>query len=108
MPSHQTCHHSPRLRRYSVGCTTNGAGKRTARVAAVERTATSGCNALSVCSELNGIVGTSSACTESAVTICGNDADFPLIGETVMVGSLSSEAELLLCICTLPHAESVL
>src|SRR5450759_1744029 len=70
MPSHQSCSHSPIPRRYSEGCTTSGVGICTERLEATERTETSGCSALIVCNESRGMVGTSSACTESAVTIC--------------------------------------
>src|SRR5216684_367536 len=102
MPSHQTCSHSPRLRRYSEGWTTSGTGSRTERVAATERTATSGSSVLSVCNDPNGMVGTSSDCTEGALTMCEDIEAFPLPGETVMVLSLSSEDESLLCIYALP------
>src|SRR5579884_1188149 len=70
MPSFQICHHSLKLRRYSAGCTTSGVGILTSDVDSVECTEISGCRALMVCNDSNGIVGTSSACTESAITIC--------------------------------------
>src|SRR6266566_76465 len=76
MPSHHTCSHSPRLRRYSDGCTTSGAGSRTDCVASTERTETAGSSVLSVCSDPKGIVGTSSACTDSAVTTWGEFLPF--------------------------------
>ena len=94
---------------------------------ATERTATSGSRALMVCSDPNGIVGTSSACTDAAVTILelagafplsgekamvsssgfedtifGDGDTFSLVGETVLVLSFSSEAEPLLCMCMHP------
>src|SRR5437660_12771612 len=68
IPSRQICIHSLVLRRYSVGCITRGAGRLTSTVEATGRTAMAGCISLIVSSELNGIVGTSSACTDSAVT----------------------------------------
>ena len=94
---------------------------------ATERTATSGSRALMVCSDPNGIVGTSSACTDAAVTILelagafplsgekamvsssgfedtifGDGDTFSLVGEAVIVLSFSSEVESLLCMCLHP------
>jgi hypothetical protein len=96
-------------------------------VVATERTATSGSRALMVCSDPNGIVGTSSACTDAAVTILelagafplggekamvsssgvedtifGDGDTFSLVGEAVIVLSFSSEVESLLCMCLHP------
>src|SRR5579859_4507012 len=108
MPSHHTWSQSPMLRRYSAGCTTRGAGRRTDCVAATEWTETSGSSVLSLCSGPKGMVGTSSACTDAAVTTCeefagvsldvGEDfVGFPFV-ETIMVLSSFSEAESFLCI----------
>jgi len=47
-----------------------GVGNWIALLVATERTATSGCNALTVWNDPRGIVGISSDCTDSAVTIC--------------------------------------
>src|SRR6266568_9555562 len=108
MPSHHTCSHSEGLRRYSVGEETRGVGSRTERVMATGRTAISGSRALIFCSEANGIVGTSSACTEEGVTIfedtggAGDTCAVSLDGETVTVLSFSFEVESLLCIYTHP------
>jgi len=55
----------------------------TARVEATEWIEISGCSVLSVCSGPNGMVGTSSACTESAATICEEDTVFTVDVESV-------------------------
>src|SRR2546421_2164725 len=127
MPSHHTSSHSIAVRRYSDGGATSGGERCTERVVATERTATSGSRALTVCSDPNGIVGTSSACTDAAVTILelagafplsgekamvsssgvedtifGDGDTFSLVGEAVIVLSFSSEVESLLCMCLHP------
>src|SRR5260370_41259955 len=65
-PSLQIRNHSLMLRRYSAGCTTSGWSTVAVEGAVTARTETSGWSVLSVWSESNGIVGTSSACTDSA------------------------------------------